>query len=429
MVHPVLGCIATVESAVKDVADVNPGFMSVEHKKAALLGVSQVIDRLEELKLRVLATCDDVALEEGDRDAGAWLAHVGRRDRGETRRSLLLAEALDTRWCGVARGLGEGVVNLAQAEVIVRALDALPGDLDPEIRQQAEALLVAEAAEFGPRSLRILGRRVLDVVAPELVDAAEGEALEREEREAARRTFLRFRRRGDGTTDINGRLADSVADRLRTYLDAFTSPRKAAKPSTDQPSDSDPLAPQAPPSSTDPGRPHDDRRPYDQRLGHAFGAFLEAVDPARLPIHGGDATVVMVTVELTELLKDLGVALIGDEPISAAQARRLACNAHIIPAVLGTDSEVLDLGKSARLFTAAQRRAHAKTHPTCQTQGCDIPAAWCEAHHGRQPWAAGGTTDRADLVFLCPFHHHRAHDHRYDTRRHPDGAVSFHRRT
>ena len=67
---------------------------------------------------------------------------------------------------------------------------------------QAEGRLVAEAAQFGPRQLRILGRRILDVVAPEVAEDAERRALEREEAHAAAVTTLTSRRRGDGTTDL-----------------------------------------------------------------------------------------------------------------------------------------------------------------------------------------------------------------------------------
>ena len=173
----------------------------------------------------------------------------------------------------------------------------------------------------------------------------------------------------------------------------------------------------------------DDRRPYQQRLGTAFGAFLEAVDPARLPLHGGNATTVLVTIDLEALRNGLGTALIGDQPITASQARRLACTAKLIPAVLGGDSQPLDIGRADRFYKPWQRKAMALTQPTCRADGCDIPAVWCEAHHGGVPWAQGGGTDLADGILLCPFHHHRAHDHHYDLRRRPDGQVTFHRRT
>jgi hypothetical protein len=66
---------------------------------------------------------------------------------------------------------------------------------------------------------------------------------------------------------------------------------------------------------------------------------------------------------------------------------------------------------------------------TCRAEGCEIPAAWCEAHHAAAPWAAGGRTDLADGLLLCSWHHHRAHDHRYRMDRTGDRRLTFHRRT
>ena len=96
--------------------------------------------------------------------------------------------------------------------------------------------------------------------------------------------------------------------------------------------------------------------------------FLESVDPTRFPIHGGDATTVVITLSLDALRAELGTAELlgaglvpGDDAsgdqITAAQARRLACTARIIPAVLGGDSMPLDLGRAQRLFSPAQRKA------------------------------------------------------------------------
>ncbi|MGZ5399688.1 MAG: DUF222 domain-containing protein, partial [Nocardioides sp.] len=129
------------------------------------------------------------------------------------------------------------------------------------------------------------------------------------------------------------------------------------------------------------------------------------------------------------LAGELGTALVGDEVVTAAMARRLACTAHILPAVLGGESEVLDLGRKRRLFSPAQRKALAIRDRRCRTEGCDIPAAWCEAHHAGDPWVSGGRTDLADGLLLCSWHHHRAHDHRYDQRRLPNGDLRLRRRT
>ena len=103
----------------------------------------------------------------------------------EHRRELALAEALDRRWTAVRTALGEGGLNVAQAVVIARALDDLPLDrIEPEVLAKAEAHLVAEAQHHGPRELRLLGRKILEVVAPEAYELAEGRQLEAEERRA-----------------------------------------------------------------------------------------------------------------------------------------------------------------------------------------------------------------------------------------------------
>ena len=113
--------------------------------------------------------------------------------------------------------------------------------------------------------------------------------------------------------------------------------------------------------------------------------------------------------------------------VTAGQARRLACQAGILPVVLGRDSEILDLGRTARLFTPAQRKALNLRDQTCTEVGCTMPAAFCEAHHV-VPWHRGGQTNLDDGKLLCPFHHHRAHDPGWLAHHHPNGTTSFTRR-
>src|SRR5687767_4866439 len=92
--HPVVAAAAALEAALKDVADVSPAFMATREKKSALLALDRVASQLEELRLRVVAAADDVAVAEGARDVAVLLAHHDRRDRGDARRDLRLARAL-----------------------------------------------------------------------------------------------------------------------------------------------------------------------------------------------------------------------------------------------------------------------------------------------------------------------------------------------
>jgi hypothetical protein len=298
--------------------------------------------------------------------------------------------------------LGAGDLNLAQARVLVEALDALPDDLGDDLVVKAEAYLVEQAAVFGPRELAVLGRGVLHHLAPEIADRVVYQRLLAEESLAEATTRLSFHRRGDGTTEIHARVADHVAGRLRAYVDAVANPRR-------------------------PGVGDDFMAlPVDRRRGVAFGSLLESVAEADLPRHGQAATGVVVTLGYEALVTGLGTATTSTgEVLSAEQARRLACQAAILPAVLGGQGEILDLGRAARFFTGATRKAIDLRDRECTTRGCHVPAAFCHAHHYRQPWSRGGRTDLDNGKLLCAFHHARAHDPRWDPHHHPDGSTTF----
>ena len=112
--------------------------------------------------------------------------------------------------------------------------------------------------------------------------------------------------------------------------------------------------------------------------------------------------------------------------VAPAQARRLACNAGIVPAVLGTDSEILDLGRTRRLHTPGQRRALSLRYDTCAAEGCERPFAWCEIHHPH-PRSHGRPTNQTNAIPHCGPHHRRAHDPRYTTTLLPTGETRYRR--
>jgi hypothetical protein len=411
-VHPVLGCVETIDRALKDVRDVQPHFMTVSDKAEALVALARLGDQVAALRMRLLATAEDVAAEHAARDAAAWLTTTTRGDRRANRAEQELATALEVRWTQVAAGLGDGRVNLAQAKVITHALEDLPEtDVPEQVLADAEAHLVELAATYGPEQLAVLGRKILEVVAPDTFEAQEAKKLEQEEQRARETTSYTSKKLGDGSTRISLKIPDAAAARLRGYLEAFTSPRHDAM-TGDHVS----------------GLGEGDRIPTKRKLGQAFCAFLEAADPDRLPLQGGDATTLLVTTTLDALRDGLAAAGVSDtDRISAAEARRLACTAKIIPVVLGGNSEVLDLGRTRRLFTPAQRKALQVRDRSCRAEGCTIPAAWTEAHH-LDAWSRGGNTDLDNAVLLCSWHHHRAHDTRYRHDHLPNGDIRFHRR-
>ncbi len=95
-------------------------------------------------------------------------------------------------------------------------------------------------------------------------------------------------------------------------------------------------------------------------------------------------------------------------PVTATTLRKTACDADIIPALLGTNGEILDLGRKTRLFTPAQRLALTARDQGCAFPNCTIPAPWCEAHHITY-WSQGGPTTTNNGALLCSHHHHLIH--------------------
>lgn len=95
-------------------------------------------------------------------------------------------------------------------------------------------------------------------------------------------------------------------------------------------------------------------------------------------------------------------------PVAAAALRKLACDADILPVLLGSNSEVLDLGRKTRLFTSAQRVALTARDQGCTFPNCTLPAPWCEAHHVDY-WSRGGATSVENAALLCSHHHHVIH--------------------
>ena len=95
--------------------------------------------------------------------------------------------------------------------------------------------------------------------------------------------------------------------------------------------------------------------------------------------------------------------------LTAATVRRMACDAAIIPVILGSDSQPLDVGRQERLVTRAIRTALWLRDQGCSFPGCSMPAQWTDAHHV-QHWIHGGETKVGNLALLCRRHHMYVHD-------------------
>jgi hypothetical protein len=110
--------------------------------------------------------------------------------------------------------------------------------------------------------------------------------------------------------------------------------------------------------------------------------------------------------------------------LSPATVRRLACDAKLIPVVLGGQGQVLDVGLTRRLYTGPARRALVLRDGGCAFPGCDRPPRWCDAHHIRH-WADGGPTTLDNGVLLCGHHHRVIHHEDWQVRLGSDRMPEF----
>lgn len=399
--------------ALDRVASAPAWAMTPDEAAEALQELARVEARFAELRMRVMRAADlhELAAKDGSTSTAAWLSRRTHESRSRTNGILRAATMLDEpRYTPTREAFAAGALHEEQMWVILRAIDDLPDDeVTEEDRTLAQQHLIDLAARHDAKQLRILAQKLFEVLAPDKAEKREGDALERAERRARERTRFSMRDNGDGTVSGWFRLPTLQAEILGKAVQAFAAPRRSASGGL----------------LDENGR----KIPFARRLGQAFADLVEHLPVDKLPQSGGVAATMVVTMDLTSLVSGLGGATLDTGGrISAGEFRRLACNAGIIPAVLGSKSVPLDLGRKARLHTEMQRIAAALRDKGCTAEGCDRPPAWCEMHHEIH-WCDGGKTDVETARMLCPHHHRLAHDSRYDMRRLPDGNVRFHKRT
>ena len=153
----------------------------------ALVEVTRLAAQVAQLQLALLHQAEvvEVGADVGATSAASWLAHETRTVRAAVHRAARLARRLATAHPAVDIALADGDLTLDQAQVIVDAVDALPADLvDTDTLAGPRTSCSSEARHHDARALRVLGRRLLEVVDPEAADVEEARRLEQEEQAA-----------------------------------------------------------------------------------------------------------------------------------------------------------------------------------------------------------------------------------------------------
>ncbi|TCO40638.1 HNH endonuclease signature motif containing protein, partial [Actinocrispum wychmicini] len=326
-----------------------------------------------------------VATKIGYSNTPALLMHTLRISRTDARHRLAQANDLhptttptgsviDPVLPQTGAALARGEVGSEHVDVIRKTLADLP-HLDAEQRATAEQVMLDRAAEDDPKALTRFATRVRDIVDPD------GPPPTDDEPQRPARTLRRHLRR-DGTLEFTGHLDLEAAQLFENLLKPFEKPHPEGN----------------------------DTRGYAERAGDAFADVLKmAAHSPDLPTHNGLRTEVAVTITYKELQDALDNAVLTDNTsLTARDARRLACDARIIPAVLGTHSQPLDVAVPAYTTPAHIRRALVLRDRGCAFPACDRPANVCDSHHVLE-WRKGGPTKLQNLALLCTHHHRLIH--------------------
>nr|WP_275941474.1 HNH endonuclease signature motif containing protein [Planosporangium mesophilum] len=346
--------------------------------------VQVIAQQVAALQLALIRQADGlgIAAAQGATSTAAWLTGRYRMLPGTARGQVTLAARLDAHCPAAAAAMADGRVNVEQAHVIAKVVAGVPA----EYRARADEYLADAGARFGLADLATLGEHILEVVAPEKAQARALAALERaEERAHAGRELRLSPLPGEGRVRVTGWLDREGAAVVTAALDPLCAPGGFG---------------------ADRGEP---RTPGQRRADALVEVCRIACASGGLPDNGGDRPQVVVTVDYDTLRDRVGAATLDDgQPLSAAAARRLACDAAILPAVLDGAGQVLDVGRQQRLFTGPLRRALVLRDNGCAFPDCDRPPRWCEGHHVIH-WADGGPTNRDNAVLLCGHHHRLIH--------------------
>ncbi|WP_410812016.1 DUF222 domain-containing protein [Micromonospora sp. 067-2] len=390
--------LAQAEAAVAACVDAGAWARSESDLVAALDTAHRLEQRLAAVRLALVCELDGrgTAVAQGASSTAVWLRERLRLTISAARRMVDLAAALDTGASGVRDALAEGRISAEHARVITDAATTVSASAGVEATDKAVGLLIDWAGQFDPALLRKLGGRILDHVAPDVADAAALAALEADARRAARDRHLTLSEQTDGRLRLTGILDTEAAALLRAAIDPLTAPTG------------------------------DDTRTAGQRRHDALADVCRlALRTNDLPEHGGDPAQVVVTTSYDTLRQHLDAgALDTGLPLTPEAVRRLACDATILPTVLGSTGQILDVGRQRRLITGPLRGALVLRDRGCAFPGCDRPPRWCDAHH-IQHWADGGPTSLANAVLLCGHHHRHLHHSDWVVRLAGDGHPEF----
>ena len=348
----------------------------------------EVADRAVALAQLLVAEADraNASLAAIGTPMSSWLSINAKLSKRESTGVLHRANALaDHPRVGAAAAAGR--IGAGQARAITDVLGSLEDRLDPGQRERAEQVMVGLADRLDADGLARAAGQVLAEVAPATAEELVEERLQREAEAALRSRSLVFSGPRDGSVAFRGSLPRVDAEAWMVQLDAYAQAQRRTALERRDPLDTNPTP--------------------EQRRADALAAMIHTHSAGgQAPSVAGDRPRVVVTLDYEALRRGAsGAGLIADGvQLSAGELRRLCCDADLLPAVLGTHSEVLDIGRATRRVPPAIRAALVLRDGGCVFPGCHTRPSLCDAHH-LTPWYQGGPTALSNLALLCRHHH------------------------
>jgi hypothetical protein len=170
-------------------------------------------------------------------------------------------------------------------------------------------------------------------------------------------------------------------------------------------------------------RPQGDRRSRAQQLADALVQLADnRLASGELPILRTVKPTVVVTIQGRDFFDPStgpGAATTAfGSPLSAAGARRVACDGSVIRVFLDEHGLPLDVGRAMRVVPPHIRKAVELRDRSCVFAGCSAPKYWCDVHHVLE-WMFGGPTSLENSALLCERHHTKVH-HGFRVERDPE---------
>jgi hypothetical protein len=409
----------SLRSAIDEIAAGPVWSLSDDQLADDVIAVFAANQRLMARLLALLGEADGrgLAKRHGASSTAAWLTQTVGCSRPEAHRTVDLARMLaaaGTELEATGEALATGQIGVEQTRIIASTIRELPAEVGVDGKTRCAALLTELAKEKAtPETLAAHRDTILERVAPEIAEEHLRKQLERAERAAYERRGLTLTAAGLGEVRLRAILPTEAAAIIKAAIDPLAAPR-SREPNGD-PEDVD-----------GPGCDGRDPRSAAARRADALTEVCRrALAHGDLPENGGEKPHLVVTMDW-QALRD-GVAggiLDTGERLTPATTRRLACDALVIPAILGGAGQPLDLGRARRLIDGPLRRALVLRDRGCAFPNCDRPPAWCDGHH-IQPWTDGGPTSLDNSVLLCGFHHTTVHTGGWQVRLAQDGHPEF----